>query len=644
MKGRLLNSVYATVVSLLLLLVGNTAIAQQSVGELKEALTGDISDSLRLAYLQRVAVLSYNDEIDTAIVYMKEATALSRVVQDDRITANTLRNTGVFYYYKNDYPQAIKYYEKAIEQFHTIDTIASFAETYRTLGMCHYEMGDYATSIKKYYDALDIFENLNDSIGIARTLNSIGSSLEMMNKLNEALINYNKSIQIKKAIQDTSGVSVGLVNIGNVYRKSGKLDLAMEHYRKALEIGEQLNDNRLIVDALNLWAKGLVDQGNEEEAEQLLKRALSIFESYHNDFQLLETCKVLSEIYIKEEQYDKALPIVNENLELANIIQANDVFKDVYLDYAKTLHGLGRHEEAYDALNRHMVLKDSIFTRENVQAVGEIQARYESEKQEKEIAELKYQNELEHVEHLEQEQLRNIFIAGFIVILGIVIVLYWLNRTRKRNNQLLRESLGEKEVLLKEVHHRVKNNFQLISSLLNLQSDMVADKAAQEALSQGKNRIHSMALVHENLYKTKNLSKIELQHYLGELVETIIKSFRKDERAIIHHIDVGTVRFDVETSIRLGLIVNELVSNSMKYAFVDRTSGNIRIRLIQQEDNEAYVLTIADDGIGLPEGFDLEKLNSLGLELVQLLVAQMRGKLIYTVEGGTSYTITFWKS
>ncbi len=202
-------------------------------------------------------------------------------------------------------------------------------------------------------------------------------------------------------------------------------------------------------------------------------------------------------------------------------------------------------------------------------------------------------------------------------------------------------SLQEKEVLLKEVHHRVKNNLQIISSLLSLQSAALGDKEAALAFINSQHRIRSMALIHEMLYQSEDFSRISLSSYIQKLAYNLLRSYNVDTSKIRLHIEADQVFLDIEHAIPCGLILNELMTNSIKYAFVKKHQGNISIKLQRNAVNEKYVLTIGDDGDGLPTGIDLGHLKTLGMELVATLVEQLDGTIELERGEGTTFRITF---
>ena len=211
---------------------------------------------------------------------------------------------------------------------------------------------------------------------------------------------------------------------------------------------------------------------------------------------------------------------------------------------------------------------------------------------------------------------------------------------RKIADEAIRASLREKEVLLKEIHHRVKNNLQVVSSLLGLQSRTITDGPTKKMFQESQNRIHSMALIHESLYQSENLSKINFPAYIDQLSAHLFRSYVADPDRVRIVASVDDVRLPIDIAVPCGLIVNELVSNCLKYAFPNGRRGQIQISMHEDERRRIH-LEVADDGIGLPEGIDLSSTKSLGLRLVRTLADQLGGTIEMTSAPGARLVITF---
>ncbi|MBN2246666.1 MAG: hypothetical protein JW755_12555 [Candidatus Aminicenantes bacterium] len=210
----------------------------------------------------------------------------------------------------------------------------------------------------------------------------------------------------------------------------------------------------------------------------------------------------------------------------------------------------------------------------------------------------------------------------------------------KRVREQIERSLKEKETLLQEIHHRVKNNMQIVSSLLRLQSQQVIDPETQEIFNACQNRINSMALIHTALYQSKNIASIDFKDYLSRLMRQLILAYNKQDSSIDYSIEVQDIYFEIDKAIPCGLIVSELISNSLKHAFSGKTKGLITVRM-QQDQTGKYTLIIADNGIGFPEEIDFRKTGSLGLQLVTDLTLQLGGTIDLNTASGTEFTIKF---
>ncbi len=203
----------------------------------------------------------------------------------------------------------------------------------------------------------------------------------------------------------------------------------------------------------------------------------------------------------------------------------------------------------------------------------------------------------------------------------------------------LEKALKEKEMLLKEIHHRIKNNLMIISSLLELQSYYIKDQADLDFFRESRTRADSMAIIHERLYQSKDLKRIEFGDYVASLATDLLDIYSISPKKIKLDIKAAHIMMDINTAIPLGLITNELMTNSLKYAFPNNRNGTISI--IVSKSHDIFTFIVKDDGIGFPKDLDYKKSDSLGLELVNSLTNQIDGKLELNTNGGTEFKITF---
>ena len=228
--------------------------------------------------------------------------------------------------------------------------------------------------------------------------------------------------------------------------------------------------------------------------------------------------------------------------------------------------------------------------------------------------------------------------------LGLIIVLAFIHQfitfqEEKKVQKMLQKSLKEKEILLKEVHHRVKNNMQIISSLLNLQQYSIKDPYSLEAFRETKNRVNVMAMVHEEIYKSKDLSSIEVGDYIENLLKSLYRTYITNTELVKLEMDVEAINIDIDNAIPLGIIINELITNSLKYGFPEGKKGKVNLSLFSK--NEDYILIESDNGIGIPEEIDFKNAETLGLQLVNTLVSQINGDIELNRNNGTEFIIKF---
>ena len=218
--------------------------------------------------------------------------------------------------------------------------------------------------------------------------------------------------------------------------------------------------------------------------------------------------------------------------------------------------------------------------------------------------------------------------------------LYAMAINLMRSEDRLRESLHEKEMLIKELHHRVKNNLQVVSSLLALQSRKVDDAKYRVYFEESRNRIQAMALIHEKLYGSKDMTKIDFANYLNDLTRYLFYTYNIDRQLVLLHLDVGDIRLGIDTAVPCAMIINELVSNSLKHGFPDGRAGEIMVSLNVNAEGK-HTLLVRDTGIGVSSGFDIQSSGSLGIQIILSLVRQIRGTIEIDGRGGLSIKILF---
>ncbi len=307
---------------------------------------------------------------------------------------------------------------------------------------------------------------------------------------------------------------------------------------------------------------------------------------------------------------------------------------------------LGDNVAAVSHYKKYTELLDSSFKVTKIRQAEELQVMYQMQEKENEIVLLTQQAKLEKANSDQAVLVKNLTFAGIFAVVIIAGLLYRQNRLKQKSNGIitrkndqLQDLLDDKEWLLREIHHRVKNNLQIVMSLLNSQSVYIDNDAALTAIRDSQRRMHTMALIHQKLYQSENNSSISMPEYVNELVNYVHDSLESGQRIIFKQ-TVEPLDLDVSQAIPLGLIINEGIVNAIKYAFPDRQNGVVNISL-QHDDADHLTLKISDNGIGLPADLDIKGHNSLGLDLMQGLTKQLNGSFTIESNKGLHITVRF---
>jgi two-component system, sensor histidine kinase PdtaS len=508
-------------------------------------------------------------------------------------------------------------------------------------------MGDLKTALSYALKAARIYERVNNKIDIGFIYNHIGTIYLKQGNIQLAIHYLNKAIGIHKKYKILLSEGDDYINLGEVYRVSKNYDLALRYFNQAYAIFSKDKENKSFAYVVGNMGLVYAAQGKMELANRYLSLSTQLLEKKGDFYPISVYLTETAEIYFKKGQTNEALAKAKEALALSirenRLEQTRDAYKlltDIYTQKAD-------YKNAYISLKEYGSLKDSIVNGKVVGDMAEMRADYEVTKRETEIKGLQEVNRL-------RNRLNIIMGASVVLVIVLMLFLFRLNKGLKKANTLLsaqkqeledkngiiRKSLLEKETLLKEIHHRVKNNLQIISSLLSLQSNTVKNKKMLGAFQESQQRLHSIALIHQKLYQNENLSIIAMQEYIDDLVGAIHNTFCAKNKNIAYTLDAGDICLDIDMAVPLGLIVNELATNAYKYAFAHVKDGALAISL-KRTDAKQCQLTVKDNGPGLPEHLIIAKAESLGLRLVTILSRQLQGQLETKSDGGAEFSLVF---
>jgi two-component sensor histidine kinase len=359
----------------------------------------------------------------------------------------------------------------------------------------------------------------------------------------------------------------------------------------------------------------------------------------------------IGRFYVSHERYREAQPYLEKALTFKNIPAPLE--KDVNYLYFRTDSASGNLLSAIRHYQRSVFLKDSLLASERLKELNFLNVQFETAEKERNIKLLEKEGQLQKRKLLQSAQLRMWSGAAMMLLVAFLAILYNRNRLKNiknlqlqrqqeiinGNNLSLSQLVREKEWLLKEVHHRVKNNLQVITSLLNSQSDVVGEGPVLDALLEGKHRIQAMAMIHQRLYNTDEYNCVLMPSYISELVDYLKESFNPGTR-IIFKLSIDPVSLNLSVAVPFALILNEAISNSLKHGFPGGREGTITVELLCLGD-QSMLLKVADDGIGIPPSIDETNPNSFGLRLIRGFTSDISGSLKIERSRGTSIEIIF---
>lgn len=427
------------------------------------------------------------------------------------------------------------------------------------------------------------------------------------------------------------GYANALVLTADCYHELKKNESAVNLYNQAVEVAEQYGFYSVLGNVYISLTDLNTNLGSFKQADKTAKEAARYAELLGNDFVKMKLWITIGKLENQEKKYDKAVQSLQKSISLASLNFGDkwylqQAFKELSIAYS----GLQDYDNSYNAFLKYDQLKSEVSTSEAVKRMEKLKTEFERVNNENTI--IQQQNKLD----LQRD--RQIWAGVTLVLLFIFSIgLYRSIQIKKKTNALLLKQNAEKEFLLKEIHHRVKNNLEIVSGLLALQSAQLSDANAILAMREGQNRVQAMSMIHQRLYQGKNLAAIEMKEYFLDLSQHVLDSFGTEKRVTIE-CAMNKLELDIDTAVPLGLIVNELLTNAMKHAFPENRMGNIIIDL-QQADESTLQLYVSDDGIGAKN----KSCHNVGFgtQLIKLLVQQLNGRMKSDFNRGTHIYFEF---
>jgi two-component sensor histidine kinase len=596
-------------------------------------------DSLRLHFALQVA-MTKKKLGRGAEAFEDFRTLIPLLAGDPRLRSFALQEYGGLYYYIYHQPDsAIYYVDSAIHIVSVIQDSVRLSSALETRGSISHFTGSYLEAIEYILQALSYVSHKN-----------------VLKKFH--LLSY----------------------ISDIFKEISQLDRAQEYAYHALELAEEHSFIRSRAVAQNALGELFFEMSDYDKADSLFRHAEAYLSSNPSQRDYVQVKTNIARIALLNNLPEAALASLRSLESHAEEMPPNYIIAHYYLVYGQALYAVGDYVSARSKLYRsldialesgdprsllpalqeikivekslgnlsaalvasdkYLEIYDSTFQLRQSQLLFESESRYQRAEQDNAIAELNAESSIKDLNlAVRDTQLRYGLLAlvMFAILAAYIFYLYRQVRKSKQEvdekNAIVSKALSEKELLLKEIHHRVKNNLQVVSSLLSLQSRYIEDAQALEAIKEGRDRVKSMALIHQNLYQGEHLTGIEVGPYFEKVVRGLFNSYNIAPEQISMSLKIEEMILDVDTIIPIGLIVNELVSNALKHAFPNGRNGTISVGL--REFNQKLVLTVADDGVGMERAWEEADATSFGFRLIQAFRDKLNADLTLKNNLGT---------
>ncbi len=583
-------------------------------------------------------------------------------------------NLGNLFMIKGDTLTALSYYKKSEDLSKLIDDPGGMAQAAYVQSELFSNRGDLDSAIIKISEAQEYFLKAGDVRNACKAVSSkgdftrvkgnydeaarlynSGSKLALENKIldtyatlqaqlaylylsidenNEAEIASRNSVRILDSLKNAFPLYNARITLGGSLLKQGKFDEALEVLSANLDLAKEMNDPESKAKSYAQLAEYYSYTQNFNSVQIYADSALSVVKSSKIKDEYFDAHKHLAAAYLDQGRLALAEKEINKSLEITTQLNNKKQSQLGYELLAEILNSSGKYSEAYLALDQAFQLKEELVSDESQRAV--IKAKFKSDYDQQNLRdslEFVFKEEKLQAENTAQKRISTIAIIGLIALGLLALFLFKSRKTIAQQKEKISKSLDEKDTLLREIHHRVKNNLQVVSSLLRLQTRATDDDKAKDALNEGQTRVESMSLIHQNLYQKENLTGIRMKDYLEKLSKNLFNTYKVANDEVKLQLNIADLNLDVDTVVPLGLIINELITNSLKYAFPNGSAGELTVNL---SENEGVLhLIVRDTGVGFPaEELEKRKKDSFGFTLIQTFTKKLKADLNLRNENG----------
>lgn len=671
----------------------SSGIKAQQVDSLLSVLSAEISDTVKVKTFLQLGQAFESIDFDSALYYYNEGLELAQHIREEHpfFKGLVLEHIGIAHYRQGNRELLRAYLKMSMKSHETEGLDEEWSRTEHRLATYYANFSMYDSAVHHFDQIVARNKANGTTIEMATSLSSSGLNSYYLRNLDKAAESLLEAIRYSQSTGDTARIYAPFLNYGLVLKEQGQYESAKDYMRMAQEkfinknltkgialaytnIGQVLILQDSLDAAFDSFTKARVyqkklgwsDAGYYSEIASIEKKRGN-YEKYHEYAteavkvrppsaapktiadglaNLVEAKLMLADAVFldfsteRKRLMKEALPYAEKAWHLADSVNSGNVKLRVANALTQVLANLEMYKEAFEFSQISKKLSEEINDKSRTEAIARMTTEFETEKVQNENALLLESQRVQTAQLRQQQYLLIIGLVILVVIIGFTVLIQHNRRKLQKANQTIQNALDEKDLLLKEIHHRVKNNLQVVSSLLDLQSRDINDEQALSTFMEGQNRVKAMALIHQKLYQNEDLSTIDFKEYAENLMKEL-SAIYPTAKGVQSEITSGdNTHFDIDTAVPLGLILNELISNAFKYAFNENKEGQLSIKMETIGEGK-HRLTVSDTGPGLPTTFDFTKAKSLGLKLVRRLAKQLYGSVTYSKDQGSRFVITF---
>lgn len=562
---------------------------------------------------------------DSADFYASNGLIRGQRAGIDSLAGDSWMIMGIADQSRGNYLSAAQRYGHAIGVYRKRQKLQSLAAALRNLGICQKALGRYQEAITNYFKAADLFAARGDQRDLAAAYNSIALCMVSEQDFKQAIMYDRHALAIREKLADSGAIAQSLNNIGFAYLSAKQPDSALFYLSRCLSMRRREKDSSLLILTLQNMGDALADEGRLYDAEKYISRSIKIAGYFHQDEDAAKGALDLAGLYVRQQRPHMALKDAEVAEKQAAKMHTPEALANAYAIESGAYVELKNYRSALEKLKKKNQISDSLFDITKNHIVQELAVKYQTAQRVRDLAALQRQSDLQTQVLAHQK-----FLITALITAGVLLAL--LLAAVHRNYQVKKLAAQRIQTLLRDLHHRVKNNLQILSALFSIQADEIHDEKTRLAIMDNETRLACMNMVHSELFLREGDTRIQMKDYLSNLLHYAHGVFGNREIALVS--EISAVELDADKAVAIGLVVNEVATNAFKYAA--NKPGVTFVTRLTLSGLRQIILELEDNGPGMTSVQATDE-NSFGLKLIHIISKQLGATLTMTIENGTSY-------